>query len=648
MCGIAGILLTDGSSADARLIRRMTDVIGHRGPDAAGFNTVGGVALGHRRLSIIDLATGDQPMTNEDGSLSIIYNGEVFNHADLRPALEQAGHCYKSRSDTETILHAYEQYGDDCVARFRGMFAFAIWDQAHKTLFCARDRLGIKPFYYFWNGRLFVFASEIKALLEHPEISAHVNEASLPEYLAFGYNSGEQTMFAGIRRLMPGHTLALQCGSNPKLDIKQYWDAPCPTQFEQRSDEEWIAECRRRLEEVVRMRLMSDVPLGMFLSGGVDSSVIAALIKRMTTGPVKTFAVGYSEADFSELSYARQVADQIGTEHHDIMVSMEDFFNALPMLVWHEDEPIAWPSSVSLFFVSKLAADEVKVVLTGEGSDELFAGYARYRFYHLNRPWMNAYSTVPHPLRSAVRGLIATSPVLSASVRRRLGHTVLGREANIESLYLDNFYCAFGAEEQKKLLKANSLPGPYGPYLEYWDSKDQSPALSRLLYADQKTYLVELLMKQDQMSMASSIESRVPFLDHKFVEFAASVPAHMKLRGKHGKYILKKAVGDLLPEGIIYRKKMGFPTPLHDWLLQDHAQGIMDYLRDPEGVLATYVDQAYVDALLDEHSRGIHDSTDRIWRLLNLQVWGDIYLTGRREQVWDGLMTRAASSVQIA
>jgi asparagine synthase (glutamine-hydrolysing) len=648
MCGIAGVLHTDGTSTDARLIRRMTESIAHRGPDASGFYVQGEVALGHRRLSIIDLATGDQPMANEDDSRWITYNGEIFNHARIRPELEAAGHVYKSHCDTETIIHAYEEFGDQCVSRFRGMFAFAIWDQVHRRLFCARDRLGIKPFYYYWDGRLFAFASEIKALLQHPEIRAEANERLLPEYLAFGFNSGEETLFTGIRKLMPGHTLTLACGPRPALEIKQYWDAPCPTEFEDRPDSEWIDECRSRLEEVVRMRLMSDVPLGMFLSGGVDSSAIAALIKRMTTGSVKTFSVGYSESRFSELSEARQVAQQIGTDHYEILVSRDEFFNALPRLVWHEDEPITWPSSVSLYFVSRLASEQVKVVLTGEGSDELFGGYGRYRFYEINEQWMRAYRGIPGGVRDLIRGAVNDSPVLSASLRRKLGHTILGRDSNVESLYLNNFYCAFGTDEQQRLLTPRFAGDPYASFLKSWTSTAKSPTLSRLLYADQKTYLVELLMKQDQMSMACSIESRVPLLDHEFVEFAASVPPRMKLRGRHGKHILKKAVEDLLPRNIIYRKKMGFPTPITTWLLQDQAKGIKDYLRDPDGVLAAYVQHAYLDDLLDKHDRGVYDATDRIWRLLNLQVWGDMYLTGRREQFWDGLMPVAAGGVQVA
>jgi len=626
----------------------MTDIIAHRGPDADGFYVHGQVAIGHRRLSIIDLTTGGQPMSNEDDSLWITYNGEIFNHADVRPELEAAGHRYKSHCDTETCIHAYEQWGDQSVTRYRGMFAYAIWDQNKKQLFCVRDRLGIKPFYYFWNGRLFAFASEIKVLLEHPDIPTEFNDSLLPEYIAFGYVSGEDTLFTGIRKLMPGHTLTLTCGENRKLEINQYWDAPCPTRFEDQPDQEWISECRRRLEEVVHMRLMSDVPLGMFLSGGVDSSAIAAIIKKQTSGPVKTFSVGYSESSFSELSEARQVAEQIGTDHHEVFVSMEEFFNALPRLVWHEDEPITWPSSVSLHFVSKLAAEQVKVVLTGEGSDELFAGYSRYRFYQLNAQWMRAYRSVPSGIRNAIQSAVAESPLLSASLRRKLAHTVLGRDGSIESLYLNNFYCAFGADEQQKLLAAQFATNPYATFLERWNSKVSSPTLPRLLYADQKTYLVELLMKQDQMSMSCSIESRVPFLDHKFVEFAASVPPHMKLRGKEGKYIIKKAVEGLIPRSIIYRKKMGFPTPITAWLLQEESRAIRDYLRDPDGVLAGYVNRRYLSDLLDKHDRGQHDATDRIWRLLNLQVWGDMFLTGRREQIWDGLMKTLAGSVQVA
>ncbi len=627
MCGIAGFVTRAPSAPPESLLARMTDAIRHRGPDASGYYRDSYAALGHRRLSIIDVRDGQQPMSNEDGALWIVYNGEIFNHADLRPALDQAGHRYRTRCDTETILHAYEQYGPDCVTRFRGMFSFAIWDKNTRTLFCARDRLGKKPFYYYWDGHLFAFASEIKALLEHPAISPRFEESLLSEYLSFGYCSGEQTLFSGIRKLMPGHWLRL---TPEQFETRAYWELPCLVgqPVSPADDQSWIAECRTRLEEAVRTRLMSDVPLGMFLSGGVDSSAIAALMKPMSDGPVKTFAVGYREQEFSELAYARQVAEKIGTEHHEVVIGRDDFFNALPQLIWHEDEPISWPSSVSLYFVSRLAAEQVKVVLTGEGSDELFGGYARYRFYLLNQRLLKAYRTVPRPARDAIRSGIAGSRLLSGNIRRKLQHSVVGRGEDLEALYIDNFYSAFSRAEQQLLLNA-PCGATYDAFLQYWNSQPQASLLSRMLYADQKTYLVELLMKQDQMSMACSIESRVPFLDHQLVEFAATVPDRMKLRGGVGKYILKRAVEDILPREIVYRKKMGFPTPLRQWLMEPSADALIAQLHDRDGLLAPYIDFAYLDGLLSRHKSGLEDATDRIWRLLNLQLWGNIFITSR-------------------
>jgi asparagine synthase (glutamine-hydrolysing) len=623
----------------------MVDSIQHRGPDECGYYHDDWGFIGHRRLSIIDLATGQQPMSNEDGRLSIAFNGEIFNHADLRPDLEQAGHQYRTHCDTETIVHAFEQYGPECVNRLRGMFAFAIWDRQSRRLFCARDRLGKKPLYYYWDGRLFAFASEIKALLQHPEISSTFDESVLPEYLAFGYISDERTLFAGIRKLMPGHYLMLDTAApRPDLQIRRYWDIPAGAAAEERDDASWIRECRERLEETVRMRLMADVPLGMFLSGGLDSSAIAALIRRLSDGDVKTFSVGYEEAPYSELGYARQVAGRLGTDHHEVVVGMEDFFNALPRLVWHEDEPIVWPSSVSLYFVSMLAAQHVKVVLTGEGSDELFAGYGRYRFYAWNERWLRLYKVVPAPLRRAIRSMVASSPLLSAGTRRKLRHTFIGLGEDLESLYLDNFYSAFSAAEQRQLLSTPAPASPYANFLRHWTGRSGS-SLSRLLLADQKTYLVELLMKQDQMSMAASIESRVPFLDHEFVEFAARVPDRLKLRNGEGKYIVKKAVEDLLPRDIIYREKMGFPTPLRQWLLDPRAGKLFSILLSRDGLLAEYLDGEALRALVESHKARRQDATDRLWRLLNLQLWGDIFLNGKRDQRWDGLLQPAHAAL---
>jgi asparagine synthase (glutamine-hydrolysing) len=632
MCGIAGFVNVTPpvSNSGVAILSRMTGVIQHRGRDDSGHSEYDGrVFLGHRRLSIIDLAGGHQPMTNEDRSIFIVYNGEIFNHSVIRGELVKAGHQYSSHCDTETIIHAYEEFGPACIDRFRGMFSFALWDSGRRRLFCARDRLGIKPFYYYWDGRVFAFASEIKSLLEHPAISPAVEHELLPEYLAFGYNSEERTLFSGIRRLLPGHHLTLDISdSRPSLQIRQYWDVPDSAPDPSLTEPEWIAECRRRLEETVQMRLMSDVPLGMFLSGGVDSSAIAALMKRMVSGRVKSFSVGYAEQEFSELAYARQVSEVIGTEHHEVVIGMDEFFNALPQMIWHEDEPIPWPSSISLYFVSKLAAEQVKVVLTGEGSDELFAGYGRYQFYLWNSAWLNRYRVVPGPVRGAIRQFIASTDLLSATLRRKLQHTFLGLGENLESLYIDNFYSALSAREQQRLGYAADA-SPYGNFLRYWNQRPHASPLARMLYVDQKTYLAELLMKQDQMSMATSIESRVPLLDHTFVEFAARVPEDLKLRGTTGKYILKKAVEDLLPHDILYRKKMGFPTPVRQWLMDSKAASLFAILRQKDGLIQSCLEPRAIEDLLDRHQRGLEDATDRIWRLLNLQIWGNTFLTGK-------------------
>jgi len=634
MCGIAGFVTaapaSGSGSGDVATLGRMADAIHHRGPDDLGFYHDRLAHLAQRRLSIIDMQGGHQPMTNETGSVWITFNGEIYNHAALRPALEQAGHRYQTRSDTETILHAFEEHGPECLHLLCGMFAFAVWDATRHQLFCARDRLGIKPFYYYWDGRLFAFASEIKALLEHPAISPALAEDLLPEVLAFGYTSGEGTLFRNIHKLMPGHRLLLKiAGGDAKLMIERYWDLPRARVTRHIDTRLWIGETRRRLERSVETHLMSDVPLGVLLSGGVDSSAIAALAQRALSRPAQTFAVGYSEANFSELGHARRVAAALGTEHREVTIGIDDFFGALPRLIWHEDEPIAWPSSVSLYFVSKLAAQHVKVVLTGEGSDELFAGYERYRWQNLNQRWARAYGILPGPLRRWIRGQVETCPLLGAQLRRKLRHTPLGRDLGLESLYLANFYCAFDVGVQGD------------GYMRHWNAHPEDSPLARTLYADQKTYLVELLMKQDQMSMAASIESRVPFLDQSLVEFAAHIPDGLKMRGRTQKYILKEAVRKLLPPDIVDRKKMGFPTPLRQWLLDARAEPLYAALRSRDGLLAAHLDLREVDALIERHRSGREDATDRIWRLMNLQLWGDLFLTGRREPLLSGAAAHA-------
>ena len=628
MCGIAGFVSHRPLADSLAVIRRMTDIIQHRGPDDFGYFSDQYCHLGHRRLSIVDLSTGQQPMYNEDRTKCIIYNGEIFNHAALRPELEGRGHVYRSRSDTEAVLHAYEEYGPASVNRHNGMFAWALWDTQSKTLYCARDRHGIKPFYYYWDGDTFVFASEIKALLEHPSVSARSNDEVLAEYLAFGFVSSEDTLFQNIHKLPPAHYLLLQWREGSfHLTIEQYWETPLFETPLQIDPEEAIRECRSRLEECVRSRLMADVPLGMFLSGGVDSSAIAAIMRRQFDGPVKTFSVGYQEAEYGELTWAARVAKRIGTEHHEVVIGFDEFFGALPDMVWHEDEPICFSSSIPLYYVSQLASEQVKVVLTGEGSDELFAGYERYRYHLVNERGSRILRRLPAAIHRLSRNLTGAIP--SLSLRRKLQHTFLYRTAGLESLYLDNFYCGFPGGGLDRLGASKlAAQDPYISFLKCWNTAPQQSTLNRLLFADHKTYLVELLMKQDQMSMAASIESRVPFLDHTFVEFAMRLPDAIKLPAG-GKFILKKAVEDLLPRDIVYRPKMGFPTPLPRWLRESRSDPILAYLCDPNGFLASWFDLGKLDQLIQRHRSSAEDATDRLWRLLNLQVWADVFLLKR-------------------
>jgi asparagine synthase (glutamine-hydrolysing) len=633
MCGIAGILEFERDTrANASALREMCRVITHRGPDDEGFYTDGPVGIGMRRLSIVDVAGGHQPLTNEDGTLWIVFNGEIYNHLALREQLIASGHRYTTHSDTETIIHLFEEYGADCVQHLRGMFAFAIWNRNTKTLFIARDRLGIKPLYYKLTPERLLFGSEIKAVLAHGGIRPEFNRATLPEYLAFGYLSGEETFYDGIRKLMPGHTMTV--GPDGKADIRQYWDLDVSKTHESRDEKYYVQSYRELLEGAVNSHLMSDVPLGVFLSGGVDSSAVAALMTKIRREPVETFSVGYTEQTYSELPFARTVSEHIHSKHHEVFVSEQDFFGALPHLIWHEDEPIAWPSSISLYFVARLARERVTVVLTGEGADETLAGYTRYAFTLKNAAMDRAYrSVVPGFLRRGLRNQVANSSLLGATLRRKLEHTFLGKDGESwADFYFDNFFSAFGEAEQTGLLTEEfareAAPSTaYKHVLDYWDHSS-GEMLQRLLYTDIKTYLVELLMKQDNMSMAASIESRVPFLDHVLVEFATRIPREVQIHGLAGKRILKKAVEDLLPHEILYRPKLGFPTPWSGWLAGPRLEAIREMLLEPRSLDRGYFRRQAIEKLFDEHRAKHRDNYDRIWRLLNLELWHRVCLEG--------------------
>jgi asparagine synthase (glutamine-hydrolysing) len=629
MCGINGIAYStrSGRAADERAVASMRDVITHRGPDDAGLFVSGGVGLGHRRLSIVDVAGGHQPMENEDGRLRIVYNGEVYNHAEHRPGLEARGHSYRTHSDTETILHLYEEHGAACVEHLRGMFAFAVWDAGRRELFIARDRLGVKPLYYVHtpDGSLY-FASEIKALLEARAVRPEINYAALPDYLANHGTADDQTLFAGVRRLPPGHTLLWR--EDGTVEIERYWDVSFAGEAEggdARRDEDLIGEWAELFRTSVRLRLMADVPLGMFLSGGIDSSAIAAVMSGMVREPIKTFSVAFAEREANELAYARMVAQKFGTDHREVVVSPSEFFDALPRMIWHEDEPLAHPSSVPLYFVSRLASEHVKVVLTGEGSDELLAGYERYAKTLYNLAAGPAYNRLaPAPLRRLVESRIRSLPA-SSQVRRKLVRTFLCLAPGIEGSYFDNF-AVFPRAMQRELLtdEAKGRAGALDPYRDmrrYFEAADSDSTLNRMLYADTKTYLHELLMKQDQMSMAASIESRVPFLDHKLVEFTARLPVRLKLRrGRVTKYVLRRAMRGVLPEPIIARRKMGFPVPVGKWFRGEFRHVVEEYVTGPRAAARGIFRPEFVRSLVARHDAG-ENHDERLWALVNFEMW---------------------------
>jgi asparagine synthase (glutamine-hydrolysing) len=625
MCGIVGIVKFDPrETVDEARLKRMRDVLRHRGPDGEGLLLDGPVGLGHRRLAIVDVAGGHQPMANEDGSVWIVYNGEIYNHAELRPGLVARGHRYATRSDTETILHAYEEDGERCVERLQGMFAFGLWDRSRGRLLLARDRLGIKPLYYACTGDELLFASEIKAILAAGAIRPALDETILPEFLATRFVSGEETFFRGVRKLLPGRTLSWSLVDG--LQARRYWRLPVDTDDSPVGLEQRASEVRARLTAAVRSHLMTDVPLGLFLSGGIDSSALAALMAPLMDQPVRTFAVGFSDPAANELAYARLAARAVGAQHRDVVISPAEFFDALPLLVWHEDEPIATPASIPLHFVSRLAREHVKVVLTGEGADELFLGYNRYRVTAWNQRLGRAYEAL---VPGAVRDRLARLPrALPRPVRRHAERTFLTRSATPRALFFETF-AVFPEAVQRSLLADIALLGrdPYATGLQHYEAALGGP-LEQMSHADLQTYLVELLMKQDQMSMAASVESRVPYLDHTFVEHVVRIPGSFKLRGWQTKAVLRGALRDLVPREILRRPKMGFPVPLGPWLRGPFWPLVEEFVLGPRALARGLFVPATLRRLAGEHRAGVGEHSDRLWLLLNLEIWQRIFLDG--------------------
>ncbi len=649
MCGICGIALSSRSGAEVErsTIERMRDVITHRGPDGAGMFVQGRIGLGHRRLSIVDPEAGQQPMASDDGAIQIIYNGEVYNHPEISRRLEAEGHHYHTHCDTESVLKLYEMHGSQTPTHLRGMFAFAIWDQKKETLFIARDRFGVKPLYYTIteDGSLY-FGSEIKSILASGVISGIFDKTSLPEYLSSHSTFGEGTMFSGIRRLEAGHTLTWRDGV---VTIEKYWDLSFAHEGEDTRDEaEIIAQYDEMFRDAVRMRLMADVPLGTFLSGGIDSAAITAVMASLIDEPVRTFSVAFAERDANELEYARMVAKRFNTEHREVIVSAAEFWDALPQMIWQEDEPIAHPSSIPLYFVSKLASEHVKVVLTGEGSDEVLGGYNRYRVTMYNMRYGSAYERmVPNGGRSLVRGAIDSLP-RGSKIRQKLNRTFLTLPADITTLYMDNF-AVFSRQRldglwSPAMREALGLLSPYATAEEYYGSSDAHTMLNKLLYVDTKTYLHELLMKQDQMSMAASIESRVPFLDHKLVEFAARMPEGMKVRGMTTKYVLRRIMTGVLPPEILSRRKMGFPVPIGAWLRGPYRHVLDEFVLGHRTRARGLFDEEALKRLVASHVSGEANHSERLWSLINLEMWQRMQFDG---EPWEDLRASVSRSASL-
>lgn len=626
MCGITGILkFNPEEQVSEALLLRMRDTLTHRGPDGAGMLVQGRIGLAHRRLAIIDLSGGHQPMPNRAGNCWITYNGELYNYRALRVQLEARGRVFMTDSDTEVLLCAYEVYGEGCVEMLEGMFAFAIWDARLQQLFMARDRLGIKPLYYSVSGSELRFASEIKALLLSPTQTHGFNAAVLPDFLANRYLAGSQTFFAGIHKLLPAHTLLWTAREGFRQ--RHYWQPPLTREDGHSTAKDYVEQIKTTLQDAVRSHLISDVPVGLFLSGGLDSTALAAIMAPMLDTPIKSFSVGFSEASANELSYARMAAKAVGAEHRELEVSAEQFFAALPHLIWHEDEPLAFTSSVPLHLLSKLASEHVKVVLTGEGADELFIGYDyRYRITAFNQRWGRRFHRISSE-RSRAR-LAALVPSLPDGIRRYMERTFVTLGVEPRELFCENFAVFRAAHRAILLPGANpEAADPHRRTLDFFAAAGDD-IIQCMSHADLQTYLVELLMKQDQMSMSASLESRVPFLDNRLVDLVAAIPARFKLPGWQTKALLREAVRDIVPPEILQRRKMGFPVPVSAWLRGPYWSLVENVVLGSRAQARGLFDVAAVEQMAQEHRLGKADHGERLWLLLNLELWQRIFVDG--------------------
>jgi asparagine synthase (glutamine-hydrolysing) len=623
MCGIAGKLWFDPNRRVSReLLTRMTDVIAHRGPDAAGYYVNGSVGLGHRRLSIIDLSTGDQPVGNEDDSVQVVFNGEIYNFADVRQVLESRGHRFRTRTDTEVIVHGFEEWGDQCVNHFRGMFAFALWDDRRRILLLARDRLGVKPLYYALLPDGIVFGSEIKSLLEDPDVDRAWDPEALDAYLTLGYVPAPQTIYHAVRKLDAGHTLQVH-GRTPQLH--QYWDLHFPGDGDASREREYLDRTDELLHEAVRLRLISDVPLGAFLSGGIDSSAVVSTMTRTTNAPVLTMSVGFNAKEYDELEHALAVARHLGVEAHSRVVE-PDAESLLPRLAWHLDEPFADSSAVPTYYVSGAAREKVTVALSGDGGDELWAGYARHRVERAEtnaRQWLGPFAAaagvVGHALPHVVKGA------------RSLAHL---RYTPPDAYAVKHAYDYFEDDDRGRLYsgdfaRAVSKSDPYARLRQLYARCESPDPVDRALYVDAKTYMVDdVLMKVDKMSMAVSLETREPMLDHKLLEYTATIPASLKLHNGTTKYLLRRLLQRRLPASILERPKQGFAAPIGRWLSGPLRSLGQDLLFDGRLAQRGLFREAAVRRLWTDHCAGRADHRHRLWSLVMLELWFREFIDG--------------------
>jgi asparagine synthase (glutamine-hydrolysing) len=621
MCGICGKFFFDkNKSVSPDLVSRMAHVMDYRGPDDEGFYISGSVGLGHRRLSIIDLNTGKQPICNENRNIWIVFNGEIYNYLDLRSELTAKGHVFRTRTDTEVIVHAYEEYKEDCISKLRGMFAFAIWDERSETLFLARDRVGIKPLYYWIGNDSLVFASEIKSILQDRSIPREIDDRVIDRFLTYYYTPGSQTLIKGIRKLEPGNYLVLKEGAWRTV---QYWDLDFSSVAEDQTFENAKEALLDLLKDSVKLHMISDVPVGFLLSGGVDSTAMLSLSLGETDKDLSTFTIGFNGENFAdERVYARLAAKKFGTKHYEMTIKAQDFVDFLPKYIWHMEEPVCEPPAIALYYITKLAKDHVKVLISGEGGDEAFAGYQNYR----NLVWLERIKKVTRPFNGTLSALFDRldgngllkrfkkySPLLPVPLERYY----YSRTSNPFKCFNKEFKNLYSPEFGNRVDKRYSIQ-PTRKLLENPKSRDN---LSRMLYVDTKTYLPDdLLIKADKMTMANSVELRVPLLDHKVLEFAAGLPSAYKLRGLTTKFILKSTFRNFIPKEIIKRKKTGFPVPYETWMRKDLRAFVEDTLLSHKAIERGYFNRRWIEKMLLMNLNG-GDYSKEVFSLLTLELW---------------------------